>query len=432
MKNLINIIGLVLLGFAAIAQVPKPADPQTEPIILMNGIAHLGNGEVIENSAIAFENGKITLVADARTIRLDLSKYKVIDIAEQHVYPGLILPNTTLGLEEIAAVRATRDHTEVGNITPNVRSLIAYNTDSELIATLRYNGILLAQPTPNGGAIPGTSAIMMLDGWNWEDAAYVEEDGVHIDWPAKNYGARWWLGESSGRPNENYNDEVKAIVNFMHDAKAYSKVSAPEVVNLKMEAMKAVFSGEKKLYLHADARAEIVESVQMAKEFDLDNIAVVGAEDAFYALDFLKANKVSVLLDMVHRRPTREDEDIDLPYRLPGILHEAGILTGLTYPRLQNSRNLPFFAGTAAAYGMDKEEALKLVTSNPAKILGIDDRAGTIEEGKDAHIIVSRGDLLDMKDSQLSHAFIMGKQIILDGKQQLLYERFKEKYSDKE
>ncbi|MEQ9302003.1 MAG: amidohydrolase family protein [Cyclobacteriaceae bacterium] len=433
MKTTIKILAIavgVFLFTDVAAQVPEPVADQSGPIILMNGVAHLGNGEIIENSAIAFENGKITLVGDARVMRLDLSKYEVVDAAGKHIYPGLILPNTTLGLEEISAVRATRDHTEVGEITPNVRSLVAYNTDSELIAALRYNGILLAQPTPRGGVITGTSSIMMLEGWNWEDAAYMKDDGVHLDWPSKTYGARWWMGETSGRENPRYAETVARVEQFMAEANAYAQVTNPEVTNLKLEAMKGVISGEQRLFIHADARDEILESITLAKRMSIPNIVLVGARDAYYCTSFIKEHNVPILLDMVHRLPSREDEDVDLSYKLAGLLHNQGIKVGLTYPSLQSSRNLPFFAGTAVAYGLDKEEALKLVTSNTAEILGIGAMTGTISEGKDANLVVSEGDLLDMRTSKVKHAFIKGRSIQLEGKQQVLYDRFKRKYSE--
>lgn len=433
MKTLITIIAIAvgsILITDASAQVPEPVKDQSGPIILMNGVAHLGNGELIENSAIAFENGKITLVGDARVMRLDLLKYEVVDVAGKHVYPGLILPNTTLGLEEISAVRATLDNSEVGAMTPNVRSLVAYNTDSELIAALRYNGILLAQPTPEGGIIMGTSSIMMLEGWNWEDAAYLKDDGVHLDWPSKMFGARWWMGETSGRANPNYAKVIGEVEQFMYEAKAYAELSTPKVINLKLEAMKGVISGEQRLFIHADTRDEILESVTLAKRMGIPNIVLVGARDAHYCMSFIKQHNVPVLIDMVHRLPSREGEDVDLSYKLPGLLHKEGIMVGLTYPSLQSSRNLPFFAGTTAAYGLEKEEALKLVTSNTAEILGIGELTGTIAEGKDANLVVSEGDLLDMRTSKVQQAFIKGRNINLDGKQQLLYDRFKRKYSE--
>lgn len=430
MKKIIYIVLIaVVTGFSAHAQVPEPVAAQQKPIILMNGTAHIGNGEVIENSVVAFENGKITLVGDARTVRLDMSGFEVINIEGKHVYPGLILPNTPLGLEDISAVRATLDVEEVGDLNPNVRALVAYNTDSEMIPTLRFNGILLAQTTPQGDLIAGSSSIVMLEGWNWEDAVSKADDGIHLYWPSKMFSPRWWMGETEPRTNPNYKLAVDKLEAFMADAKAYREVQNPAVTNLKLEAMRGVFTGESKVYLHANRRTEIMEGLQFLKSNGASSIVLVGATDANFVIPFLKENNIPVLVDNVHRLPGREDEDYDLPYRLPAILQQAGIMVGLTYEGLHNSRNLPFFAGTVAAYGgISKEEALKMVTSNTAKILGIDDTAGTLEQGKNAHIVVSEGDILDMRTSVITHAFILGRQVNLQGKQQMLYDRFKRKY----
>lgn len=429
MKKIIYTIVFLLIGSIAIAQVPEPAKPQEGTILLTGGTAHLGDGTVIEKSLISIVDGKIGIVVDATVARIDISQFsKVIDISGKHIYPGLILPNTTLGLVDVNAVRATRDFAEVGGVNPNVRALIAYNTDSELIATLRYNGILLAQATPQGGIVSGTSSIMKLDGWNWEDAAYKIDDGVHLNWPRKKLRARWWLGENESRDNPGYDKTLAAIDQIFNDAKSYISMSNPPAKNIKLEAMRGLIEGTSTLFIHSSRREEIIESIQWAKKAGITKLVLVDATDALYVADFLKENKIPVLLDEVHRLPGRTDDDIDLPYRLPGLLHEKGVLVGLTYSSLQSSRNLPFFAGTVSAYGLDKEESLKLITSNTAKILGIDNRTGTIKTGLDANLVISEGDLLDMRTSILTHAFIEGRQLNLDGKQQLLFDRFKEKY----
>lgn len=434
MKRFISYITVILLTVSSLmAQVPEPAAPQSGSILLTGGIAHLGNGEVIENSIITIEDGKIGVIANATLVRMDFSQFdERIDISGKHVYPGLILPSTTLGLEEISAVRATRDFREVGGINPNVRSLVAYNTDSELIATLRYNGILLAQVTPEGGTVSGSSSIMMLDGWNWEDAAYTIDDGVHITWPRKRFGPRWWMGETEGRDNKNYAKSVAQIAKLIDDAKSYHEISGDKEINIKLEALKGVLDGSQNLYLHAEKRSEMMESIQWAKKAGIQKMVLVGASEAYYLMDFIKENDIPVILGNVHDLPTRSGEDVNLPYKLPSILAENGILVGLAYDgRLASSRNLPFYAGTAAAYGLDKEEALKLVTSNTAEILGIDETTGTIEGDKDANIIISTGDIFDMRTNNIEMAFIQGRKINLDGKQQVLHERFKRKYGGK-
>ena len=427
MKLYFYILIALIFTHLAVAQVPKPAGPQAGPILIFNGTIHVGNGTVINDGAIGFDKGKITFVGDITRLTIDTSSYKLIDIQGKHIYPGLILPTTRLGLEEVSALRPTRDFAEVGSFNPNVRSLTSFNTDSELIATMRYNGILLAQSTPTSGVVSGTSSIMALDGWNWEDAAYSADDGIHLRWPPKFVGGTFFNPEK--KANVNYEKVTRSIEDFLADAQSYHQTDDPETVNLKMESMKGIFSGDKTLYVHASAAMEILEALQTIGKYAPRKVVLVGGYDAYYVRDYLKEHEIPVILGNMHRLPSRAEEDIDMPYKLPYLLSSEGILVGLAYNRsLQSSRNLPFHAGTASAYGLSREEALSLVTLNTAKILGIDDKAGSLEVGKDAHIVVSEGDLLDMRTSRVSLAFIMGKTLELEGKQERLYQRFKDKY----
>ncbi len=184
-KLLFCCIVLLFAGRISSAQNPAPAPEQTEMILIEGGTLHTGNGTVIENGVVAFASGKITYAGDAKGKggMKDLNSYKVIDVNGKHIYPGIIALNSTLGLTEIDLVRSTRDYYEVGEMNPNVRAAISYNTDSKIIPTVRSNGVLLAEATPQGGTISGTSSVMMLDGWNWEDALYKEEAGIHMNWP---------------------------------------------------------------------------------------------------------------------------------------------------------------------------------------------------------------------------------------------------------
>ena len=419
------LLGLPLLGQA---QAPAPAPKQQKPIALMNGIAHLGNGKLIQNSAILMRDGKIENVVDATSARLALDGYEVISVEGKHVYPGFILPYSNLGLREIDAVRATLDEEEVGHFNPNVRSLIAYNTDSEITPTVRTNGILVAQIAPRGGYISGSSSVVSLDAWNWEDAVMLADGGLWMNWPTVYRRSGWWAEPGPIEKNKNYDKQRNEIEAFLASALAYSKENKPKETNLKLEAMKGLFDGSKRLYITASYAKEIVESVKTAQKFGVKNIVVVEAEDAWYVKDFLKENNIPVLLANLHRLPGRPEEDVDMPYKLPGLLQKEGILVGLIYDDLKSNRNLPFFAGTAAAYGLDKEEALKMITSNTAKILGIEGQAGTLEQGKRAILFVSDGDALDMRTNKVDMAFIDGRKLNLTNKQIKLYEKFKGKY----
>ena len=285
---------------------------------------------------------------------------------------------------------------------------------------------------PDGSFVTGNSSIMMMEGWNWEDAAYKIDDGMHVKWPRKTYPPSRWSGQTSFRDNPNYKSSVDMINKFLIDSRSYFNLNGDEnkEVNLKLEAMVDVFNGKKKIYLHVGSREQIIESVQMFQKHGINDLVLVGANDALYAIDFILENDLPVLLNNLHRVPSRNHEDVDLPYKLPYLLQKEGVLVGLTASgSLHSQRNLPFLAGTAAGYGLSKEEALKLITSNNAKILGIDNVTGTIMVGKDANIIISKGDILDMKSSVIEYAFITGRKVNLDGKQQILYDRFKRKYS---
>ena len=433
MKKIL-ILFLVLLNVKLFAQVPEPVNDQTKPVLIYNAFIHIGDGNTIQNGFVSFDNGKIT---DVSSEDLDLesgtyNNFLKINANGSHLYPGLILPNSKVGLEDISAVRATVDHTEVGELNSNIRSLIAFNTDSEVISTFRYNGILLSQVVPDGSFVTGNSSIMMMEGWNWEDAAYKIDDGMHVKWPRKTYPPSRWSGQTSFRDNPNYKSSVDMINKFLIDSRSYFNFNGDEnkEVNLKLEAMVDVFNGKKKIYLHVGSREQIIESVQMFQKHGINDLVLVGANDALYAIDFILENDLPVLLNNLHRVPSRNHEDVDLPYKLPYLLQKEGVLVGLTASgSLHSQRNLPFLAGTAAGYGLGKEEALKLITSNNAKILGIDNVTGTIMVGKDANIIISKGDILDMKSSVIEYAFITGRKVNLDGKQQILYDRFKRKYS---
>lgn len=405
-----------------------PAGPQETPLLLTGATAHLGNGQIIENAIIGFDKGKLTIVAKSGEA-VNKSGYEIVDVTGKHIYPGFILPATDLGLAEVSSVRATLDNDETGLINPNVRSIIAYNTDSELIPTLRFNGILIAQIRAFGGLISGTSSIVQLDAWNWEDAIFQADEGIYMNWPnreTRQFDFSTFTFKTS--PNERYDQYIAELTEIFAESRNYRKGDYGNKVNLKLEAMKGLLEGDKKLYINANDVKSIIESIKFAKNMGVEKVVLVGAGEAYMIKEFLKAEDIPVILGNVHSLPRKPDDDVDLPYRMAYLLHREGILTGLAYRGTQNSRNLPFFAGTAASYGLGREEALKLITSNTAKILGIDDRVGSLEVGKDATLFVSEGDALDMRSNQLIHAFINGRKIQLDATQQALYQKYKSKY----
>jgi len=427
------IITLLIISGNISAQ-QTPAEKQSEPITIVGATAHIGNGEVIENSLIILENGVITEVIAANLTKRQYPG-KIINAEGKHVYPGIIAPNSTLGLVEIAAVKATEDEDEMGEMLPNVRSLIAYNAESKIVESMRPNGVLLGQIVPRGGLISGTSSIVQFDAWNWEDAVVKENDGLHINWPDAFRRGRWWRGEDPGlESNKEYREEIQKLSDFFASSKAYLDGNR-DYKNLPYLAMEAVFNGDKKVFVHVNGEKEIMDVLQFKKENELESIVIVGGYDAIGVAEALKSSNVPVLVNRPHSTPNKDHEDYDYPYKLAKLLHDEGVLVaieGSGQMERMNSRNLPFYAGTVAAFGMNKEDALKLVTSNTAKILGIEDKFGSLEEGKSATLFISEGDALDMRTNILSHAFIDGREVSLETHQTELWKRYSNKYKNQE
>jgi imidazolonepropionase-like amidohydrolase len=360
----------------------------------------------------------------------------VIDCSGKHIYPGLISPVTDLGLNEIGAVRATRDASELGEINASIRSAVAYNADSKVINTLRSNGILLANVVPRGGIISGSSSVMQLDAWNWEDGIYKGDGGIHFRVPNLTPPRRFGNIQSTQQqpqidPVRTALDRIDKVRSFFKEAQAYFNESKHAETNLKFESVKGLFNKTQVFYIHCELVKEIMVAVEFAREFGFKT-AIVGGSDSWRVTDYLKQNNISVILNEMHSLPATADDDVDQPYKTPFLLQQAGVMYCIAdQDDNTRGRNLMFNAGTAAAYGLTKEQALSAITLNTAKILGIEERTGSLEKGKDANIVVCDGDILDMKSSQVSHAFIQGRTLDLTDKHKQLYERYKHKYGIK-
>jgi len=410
-----------------------PAKKQTSPILIKNGMVHVGNGQILNNTSIEIKDGKITAIGNSVAAS---SNSITLDASGKHVYPGLILSNSNLGLSEVPSVRATVDATEIGDYNPSVRSLVAYNTDSRVINTLKTTGVTLANVVPQGGNISGSSSIVQLDAWNWEDAAYVADNGIHMNMPAlyarpNRYAAFLGAPTPQGDPIKKGLEEIEEIKQFFREAKAYGLQSTHEKINLKLVAVQGLFSKKQKLYIHCDVVREILAAIDFKKEFGFE-IVLIGASECYQIADLLKQHSISVILNQMHSLPTLEDDGVDQPYKTPYQLQKAGVLFAINDEDGQHrGKNLPFNAGTAVAYGLTKEEALSAITLNAAKILGIADKTGSIEVGKDANIVISDGDILDMRSNKISNVLIQGRMVDLTDKHKQLYERYKGKYEIK-
>lgn len=414
-----------------IAQVPAPAKAQSEALVVVGATVHVGTGQVIDNGFVAFNQGKITAVGQGNP---PASSGKTIDAKGKHVYPGLISMNTPLGLTEVDAVRATIDLAETGALNPNARSLIAYNTDSDIIPTVRSNGILLAQITPRSGMFSGTSSVVHLDAWNWEDAAYMIDEGLHLNFPPSFQRTGWWAEPGGAERNKEREKAVQLIEKMMADAVAYSKAGATKTFNIKLESLQGLFTGSKKLYIHVENAQDLMEAHKLVQKYQVKQVVWVGGHECHLISDYLKQHQIPVVLERLYRLPDKLDDDIDLPYKQPQMLQKAGVLYTFDYSgdmEVMGSRNLPFVAGSAVKHGLSKEEALAAVTLNAAKILGIDSKTGSVEVGKDANIVISDGDLLDVATNKVTMAFIQGRNVNLDDKQKYLNRKFAEKYGVK-
>ena len=421
----IKILTAILISFvsAQSQETIYPAPAQSQTIALIHATIHIGNGNIINDGMIVFNDGKIMSAGPTEPIK---DNAKIIDCTGKQIYPGLIDAATNLGLDEIGAVRATQDEFELGNINPNIQSMYAYNTDSKIINTVRSNGILLCNVVPQGGIIAGASSVMQLDAWNWEDAVYKAKNGIHFNMPSLTR-----FGNPDGDPVADAMKQIDDVRTFFRQAKAYLAESKHESTNLKFEAVKNLFNQSQIFYVHCDFVKDMMLAVEFAKEFNFHTV-IVGGTDSWKIADYLKQNNIAVILGELHTLPAMQDDDIYQPAKTPYMLQQAGVTFCLSDNNsVTKFRNLPFDAGTAVAYGLSKEEALQAITLNAAKLLGIDKTTGSLEIGKDANIIVSDGDILDMKTSNVTYAFIQGRQINLDNKQKQLYEKYKYKYGVK-
>lgn len=402
-------------------------------ILLTNGYLHIGNGSILESASVGMIDGKISVVRNSLAHSFERSDWDtVIDLKGQHIYPAFIAPNSTLGLTEIDAVRATRDFHETGELNPHIRSQIAFNAESKVISTVRTNGVLLAQATPRGGVISGTSSVMALDGWNWEDATILKDDGIHVNWPESMQGGGWWAEPAPKKKNDKYEEQKKAIYTFFELSKTYSNSDKKDQNDLRLDAMINCFKGTKRVYFHANDIQQLLDVIDFARHFDLPFPVIIGGYDSHLLTRRIKDANIPIMLERLHSLPENEDDPVDILYRLPALLQAGGVKFCLQNEgdmEAMNARNLPFLAGTAKAYGLTEEEAIRSISLSSCEIMGIDKMYGSIEEGKSATLFISEGNALDMRTNKVNLAFINGQFVSTDNFQHDLYLKYSKKYS---
>ncbi|HHZ79805.1 MAG TPA: imidazolonepropionase [Candidatus Marinimicrobia bacterium] len=411
-----------------------PAPPQTHPILLMNATIHPVSADEIRRGAILFEKGVITAIGRRITNLPDNTE--TIDLQGKHVYPGMIAAASVIGLTEIGAVAVTRDFAERGDVNPNVRAEVAYHPDSEIIPVTRSNGVLLAHSCPTGGLISGTSAVMMLDGWTWETATLKAQTGLHINWPNMGAISSRRFRRSEEEVAKRREEAMKKLDSTFEEAQRY--LVAKEAANqsgrieletdLRWEAMLPVLRREVPVFMHASEVRQIESAVEWANRHNL-KMVIVGGYDAWRVADLLKKYEIPVIYETVNSLPRRRWEDFDTPFTGPLKLYEAGVKYCISMGTggASNHRNTPYEASKAASYGLPKNEALKSVTLYAAEVLGIADKAGSLEKGKDATLMITDGDPLEIT-TQVEQVYIQGKKIDMSDRHKVLYDKYKEKY----
>lgn len=424
-------LGLVAFGLPAFAHDNVPTPAQSQPIVIRGATVHTISGDDIADGRVRFERGKLVAVGGSE---VDTDGAQIIDASGKHLYPGLIAANSVLGLVEIGAVRATVDVTEVGLNAANVRAEVAVNPDSEVIPVTRSNGVLLALTLPQGGGvsvIAGTSALLQLEGWTWEEMTLAAPIGLHVGWPSQFIPAGFPEEVTTAMRNVAA-DRKLALESAFDEAKAYAaqgstRTSAPD---LRLAAMQPFLDGKRPVFFHADDAQSIDDALNFASEYGLKPI-IMGGQEAWRVSNRLRAQNVAVILGGTHVLPLRRSDAVDAIYANAAKLAAAGVRFAIATPGdgfdTSNLRNLPYQAASAVAYGLSKAEALKSITLYPAQILGVSDRVGSIEIGKDATVFLADGDPMDAR-TNVERAWIGGREIDLANRQTRLYDKYREKY----
>jgi len=423
-------------GHAAIPSPPPsdhiPAKPQQRPIALVGGTIHTISGPAISNATILFDKGKIVAIGTNVTLPPNAEK---INIPGKHVYPGMIEANSQIGLVEIDAVRATRDFAEAGGINPNPRAEVAVNPESERIPVTRVNGVLIAHVVPQGGLLSGRSAAMMLDGWTWENMTLKAPVGIIVNWPRMTINRSPRAQQSEEEQKKNIEQQIKNLKQAFAEARSYALAKKAEAqrgipyhnFDARWEAMRSVFDSGMPVFVNANEIKQINAAVEWATQENI-KLVIVGGKDSWRAADLLKRKNVAVIVGPIHDTPMRDWEDYDTAFTTAKKLYEAGVRFCISGGSDSgNDRNLPYHAATAAAFGLPKDEAMKAITLYPAQILGIADRAGSLEVGKDATLFIGNGDPLETF-SNVEAAYIQGRLLDMRNRHRQLYEKYQEKY----
>lgn len=412
---------LILSGFA-------PA--RAERIWFTGATIHPVGTEAIAGGVMAVADG--TIVALGSGLATPAGE-TVIDLTGKHVYPGFVHPGSPIGLVEINSVRGTVDTTEIGEVNSHLRTEVAFNADSYLLAPAITGGVLTAHVVASGGVVAPASAVMRLDGWNWREMTLRSRAALHVEFPEVT------LADEDPEPKKKEEFEKKKraalreLDRIFDDARAWHAARRAEKPNdstrvdadAALEALGPVLDGTAPLFLHARERRQIVEALDWAGRQKLTRLVLVSGADAVDVAERLAKAAIPVLLDGVLDTPSRPTDPYDGPYAAAGRLHAAGVRVAIgDGGDASNARNLPFHAAMAAAFGLPQAEALRAITLTPAELLGVADRVGSLAIGKDATFFVSDGDPLEI-ESAIERAWIRGNEFDFErDRQRQLWHRY--------
>ena len=412
-----------------------PGTEQKRPILLRGGTLHTVTGDVLEEYDLLFAEGKIITIDEQIQPSPETD---VLDIYGKHVIPGFIAGYTRIGLTEISAVKQTNDHSEIGEINPNVRANVAYNPDSDLIPVTRSNGVLTVNSAPTSGRIAGQSSVMYMDGWTWEDATLKHPSALNLNWPSMRFNFRKDAKKKEKEQREGYNKAVREMDLLVRDVRAYHhrknakerKAEHKQKSDLRLESMIPFIVFKEPIHIKANNVRQIEAAVKWSTKHDL-NIVIIGGGDAWRRPEILVEKNIPVILLGVQNTPRRRFEPIHTPYKVPAMLQKAGVHFCISldpgYPMDGHVRTLPDEAMRAASWGLTKDQALRAITLSAAEILGVDEQIGSLDLGKDATFFISDNEPLTQSNHPIK-AYIQGREIDLSDRQKNLWKKYKEKY----
>lgn len=399
----------------------------SQKILLKHVLLHNGKGEQPYSANVLIEKNKIVKIQKEEII---VSADTVINAEGKHLYPAIISCNNILGLQEAEAIRPSSDYADIGEFNPHLRTLTSFNTDSKILPTVFSNGIMYTQCTPRGKYIAGTSAVVKVKSRNWEDAA-IKEDGIHLYFPSEYLQKGWWAEPEKSEKNKEFEKQKMNIKNFFEKSQSYFLSKDSNAFNPRYEAMMDVWAGKKNVYIHCNKSKDILNAIQFAQELKIPKVVLAGCDEIYPVIEIVKKYNYPVILGRTNSLPTNADDRIKINFELPALLEKNNILYAISMEgdmEAMQSRNLPFVAGMGVAYGLDKEQALKSITLNAAKILGVDNLLGSIEEGKAASLILSKGDILDPVSHSIEAIIFEGKIYSDKNFQTELYKKYLDKY----